>query len=852
MSPFSAVWRVFLLTLGLTVLISVGFLGVADAQESTTRRSPLDLVTTCAADEYATRTKEGIVCKAPTDNWDSEATAGSHCRTGQFLKVTPTGLQCFPFSDKTSTYTTYCSDCCGVEEFAVITTLGLRCAGASCSSDSECAGNAHCDPIINRCVQCVGDNCGECVWDTNYSCDSAQPTKRVKHCRFSGVIRNTQFLTCPHNGTCSGGACVCVPKTSGGWTAAPSCAAPSSVRCDTAIPDKYGTCRYGTTAACETIQCTGTRPTRTCTGRGTYCPTGQQCGVYGCYSPTGTSPSSYSPASYSSAPSSYTPSSYPPSSYVDSPPSYPIVDPPPSIDCSSKSSCGCLQDQCVGNQAYSCSCVARSGRCVLSRTLTPCSHGCSNGSCDDDSRGKGGGVGVRDQGGSCPSPSYTCGNWSGGCLTAGSFGGLVTGNSKIRRCTCESEGCCDQGSEWLEHGNCSQGTSTNTKKTYTGTWSRGSCSSSKKICGIGNFETETFTCSVTCSGGACDPTTKPSGSYSVEGGCCNGGVGIACTTDVQRKQYEDTRKGAELVVDTLTSNHCHTGGRCVTCSSIVGGHEDTGHGCGPHNSDSSATPPSYPPNSYPSDSEDSDTPPCSPNECGCSNTGTWCHGGSSERSCYCAVSNGSCVRKYSTSSCASGVCSGGSCTSAGNTPNSYPPKSYSPKSYSPKSYSPRSYSPRSYSPRSYPSDSDTPPCSPNECGCSNTGTWCHGGSSERSCYCAVSNGSCVRKYSTSSCASGVCSGGSCTSAGNTPNSYPPKSYSPKSYSPKSYSPRSYSPRSYSPRSYSKKPRSYSPRSYSPRSYSSSSASLHCHWGGKCRTCGEGQGHEDTGHSGCSH
>ncbi len=127
---------------------------------------------------------------------------------------------------------------------------------------------------------------------------------------------------------------------------------------------------------------------------------------------------------------------------------------------------------------------------------------------------------------------------------------------------------------------------------------------------------------------------------------------------------------------------------------------------------------------------------------------------------------------------------------------------------------------------------DTPPCSSNECGCSNTGTWCHGGSSERSCYCAVSNGSCVKKYSTSSCASGVCSGGSCTSAGDTPNSYPPKSYSPKSYSPRSYSPRSYSPRSYSPRSYS--PRSYSPRSYSPRSYPSADYGECCHRG-HCHT-----------------
>ena len=196
----------------------------------TIRQSPEDFVTTCTADQYATRTMQGIVCKKPTDNWASEVTTDSHCSssgsTREFLKITPTGLQCVDFSNKQSTYTTYCADCCGLGEFAVITTLGLRCVGGWCAVDANCnAYTPACDTTINRCVECNKDShctetdeycnsvnkCEVCVWDTDYSCNEER-NKRVKHCRLSdGTIKNTQSITCPSSQICKHAQCV-VPE----------------------------------------------------------------------------------------------------------------------------------------------------------------------------------------------------------------------------------------------------------------------------------------------------------------------------------------------------------------------------------------------------------------------------------------------------------------------------------------------------------------------------------------------------------------------------------------------------------------------------------------------------------------
>ena len=162
----------------------VGVFGV-EAAAPTTRQSPLDVVSTCTNDEYATLTHQGIVCAKPTDTWTNDCSNPSECcNSGEFLKITPTGLACFPLTNRASTYTTYCADCCGGGEFAALTTLGLRCVGSPCKSDSDCATpTPACDTTIGRCVQCTQDNhcsgatfcsttekkCKPCTWDTDYN-----------------------------------------------------------------------------------------------------------------------------------------------------------------------------------------------------------------------------------------------------------------------------------------------------------------------------------------------------------------------------------------------------------------------------------------------------------------------------------------------------------------------------------------------------------------------------------------------------------------------------------------------------------------------------------------------------------
>ena len=184
----------------------------------------MDEITTCGSDEYATMTYQGIVCKGTEDTWEGEHTADHHCKSEEFLKITPMGIQCFPFSNKTSTYTTYCADCCYTGEFAVITTLGLRCAGNGCTQDSDCTGSTPaCDTTINRCVPCNEDThcrrdrnaycnnqnkCEVCVPDSAWSCN-AERTKRSKSCRLSdGTIKNTQNLSCSLAQFCKSGQCV--------------------------------------------------------------------------------------------------------------------------------------------------------------------------------------------------------------------------------------------------------------------------------------------------------------------------------------------------------------------------------------------------------------------------------------------------------------------------------------------------------------------------------------------------------------------------------------------------------------------------------------------------------------------
>ena len=168
--------RGMLLALGvaLAAVLCAGVFGVSEARDPTIRQSPLDAIVLCAADEYATITYQGVVCRSPSGgSWVNECnTLADCCSSGEFLKITPSGTACVSFADKSSTYTTFCADCCGIEEFAVITTLGLRCAGAGCTKDSECTNPlSYCDPTVDRCVRCMQDS--HCAGSENY-CVSQQ------------------------------------------------------------------------------------------------------------------------------------------------------------------------------------------------------------------------------------------------------------------------------------------------------------------------------------------------------------------------------------------------------------------------------------------------------------------------------------------------------------------------------------------------------------------------------------------------------------------------------------------------------------------------------------------------------
>ena len=298
-------WRMsysLLFVAGVTLCIFF-VVGMAQALEPTERQSPLDSIRLCLANEYATLTYQGIECKATTDTWTNQCTTPADCcNSGEFLKITPTGLQCFPFSNKKSTATPSCTDCCGAGEFAAITTLGLSCVGGSCTSGSDCTSPSlrYCSGTTGRCAQCTENShcsgsenycnrngkCEQCVLDTHYQCNQ-QKTKIVKHCRLSDgtITESTKVRTCPANGTCFDGECFCT-LTQPGWNPIPACSALTTTSCGTAIPNQSGTCRFGYTRSCSTIGCSGTAPTRTCTGSGTYCSGEDICSNGTCEAPS--------------------------------------------------------------------------------------------------------------------------------------------------------------------------------------------------------------------------------------------------------------------------------------------------------------------------------------------------------------------------------------------------------------------------------------------------------------------------------------------------------------------------------------------------------------------------------------
>lgn len=93
-----------------------------EANEPIIRQRPTDVTQVCSTDQYATLTFQGVECRGTADTWTNECDNPSDCcDSGELLKITPSGLECFPFLDKTSTYTTpICHTCCGAGEFAVI------------------------------------------------------------------------------------------------------------------------------------------------------------------------------------------------------------------------------------------------------------------------------------------------------------------------------------------------------------------------------------------------------------------------------------------------------------------------------------------------------------------------------------------------------------------------------------------------------------------------------------------------------------------------------------------------------------------------------------------------------------
>ena len=273
----------------LTVLLTMSAVaGIVFANNPTIRQDPTDAVTVCTGTEYATLTHQGVECKGSADTWTNQCTpASSCCNTGQFLKVTPSGLQCVAFTNKASTYTTpICTECCGGGEFATVTTLGLKCVGASCTSDSNCSSpTPGCNTTIGRCVQCTknthctgtnqvcdtGTNkCISCTWDSSYTCSG---NNRVKHCRTGGKIVTTKTLSCPSNKTCSGGVCV----------AQSSCSADST---DISWTVGSNTCSAKRPATNHGSSATITDTTGTTTGSATYScssgtwsgPTNTSCG----------------------------------------------------------------------------------------------------------------------------------------------------------------------------------------------------------------------------------------------------------------------------------------------------------------------------------------------------------------------------------------------------------------------------------------------------------------------------------------------------------------------------------------------------------------------------------------------
>ena len=130
--------------------------------------------------------------------------------------------------------------------------------------------DSHCSGSDNYC-HTDHNTCGEPAPGTPTT-PAATTNEPNTAASLTAPSRRPNSSLAPGSGTCSGGQCVCTPTTAQWGTA--TCKSPSSVQCGTNIPNATASCTYGYTATCSTISCTGTAPTRTCSGKGTYCSSG--------------------------------------------------------------------------------------------------------------------------------------------------------------------------------------------------------------------------------------------------------------------------------------------------------------------------------------------------------------------------------------------------------------------------------------------------------------------------------------------------------------------------------------------------------------------------------------------------
>ena len=183
------------------------------------------------------------------------------------------------------------------------TTQWIDCKGTYCSSGA--CSNGSCS------ISCTPVNCSWGGWGgwspststqicgTSFTQTRTRSKTTTESCggTCTGSSSQTQSATgtlCS-SGTCNGTSCstTCTYRAAS-WGTAPSCESASEVACGTSIPNTTATCNTGQNTDCTTINCTGSAPTRTCTGTGTKCSSGTcngtSCSISNCSIPNPTTP----------------------------------------------------------------------------------------------------------------------------------------------------------------------------------------------------------------------------------------------------------------------------------------------------------------------------------------------------------------------------------------------------------------------------------------------------------------------------------------------------------------------------------------------------------------------------------